>query len=52
MSHLVEALSRIATAGIDGGDARMIKTQEGANKLFKYAKYITRFCRKKFKKKD
>lgn len=53
MSLLVEALSQIATARTTATSTTTIliiarvETQENTNELFKYAKYITGFCRKK-----
>lgn len=53
-SLLVEALSQTATARTTATSTTTtmliiagVKTQENTNELFKYAKYITGFCRKK-----
>lgn len=53
VSLLVEALSQIATARTTATLTTTIliiariETQENTNEPFKYAKYITRICRKK-----
>lgn len=50
-SLLVKALSQIATVRTTATSTTIIiarvETQENTNELFKYAKYITGFCRKK-----
>lgn len=54
MSLLVEALSRIATTRTTATSTRTtlvtgrVKIQENTNELFKYAKYITGFYKKKY----